>query len=415
MRSSLWLGRIAGITIGLHWSVLFLLFLVISNLGAATFPAWHPDWSPGLVWATAAAAAVLLLVSILVHELAHAVVGRLNGIPIGSITLFAFGGVTDIEREPPSARSEGVMALVGPLTSILIGVLATAVSGAFAGWGGVISADPAAVARRMPPLITLLAWIGPVNLMLGVFNLVPAFPLDGGRVLRALLWKASGDLHQATRWASWSGRAIAVALMAVGVLMAFGARFPYFGTGVGGLWLTLIGWFLFTAAAASYRQLIVRDLLEDVPVTRLLRRIEPVSAELDLDALVFARLLPGIDPAVPVERDGRLAGIITLADVRRIPREGWAAHRVGEVMTPAERLHVLDAHADLYTTLTTMARTGVAQLPVIDDGSFLGLVTRADIARWVSVQAGGATPERRPPGGGRAPRPPVEHREQPWL
>jgi Zn-dependent protease/predicted transcriptional regulator len=380
------IGRVAGIRLALDWTVLFIFGLVVLNLGVAGFRVWHPNWSSGLVWGLSIAAGLLLLVSILAHELAHALVARGFGIQVRSITLFIFGGVTDIERDPSSPRAEALMALVGPLTSLIIGfVCIAAVSGMTQGWQNDLN-EPTRVLQQLGPGGTLLAWLGPLNIVLGLFNLVPGFPLDGGRVLRAAIWKVSGSLHRATRWASYSGRAVAWALIAIGALMLFGVRVPFFGTGFGGLWLVIIGWFLHSAAEASYRQLLVRDLLEGVRVGQFLR--EPravVPPDLAVDQLVD-HLMSGRHRAFAVGHDTSLEGIVTVADVRRVPRSDWSFMRIDQIMTPASRLHALKSDDDLYAALETMSRTGVAQLPVMDRGEFRGFVLREDIGRWLELQ-----------------------------
>src|SRR5690606_13431688 len=209
------------------------------NLGVGLIPAWHPDWGAGLVWSVAVLAAVLFFASIALHELAHALVARRYGIPVRRITLFVFGGMAHMESEPPSPKSELLMAAVGPLVSLLVGVVATALGSVLA--SDAVSRDgddPVALARAIGPAATLLLWLGPINVLLGLFNLVPGFPLDGGRVLRAILWWGTGDLVKATRWASGAGRVVAWTLMGFGVLQLFS------GLWVQGLWLLLIGWFL---------------------------------------------------------------------------------------------------------------------------------------------------------------------------
>src|SRR5262245_16165272 len=232
------LFRIAGIDIQMDWSLLIIFFLIVTSLGSALFPTWHPLWPAATAWFTALAAAVLFFVSVLLHELAHALVARRNGIQIRRITLFVFGGAAQIEHEPERWAVELRMAIVGPLTSLAIGVLCLAPVGAT-----VESSEPASgsdLAHRfaqLGPSQTLLAWLGQTNLVLAIFNLVPAFPLDGGRVLRALLWRITGDLHRATRWASTIGQAFAWLLIGAGLAMILGLRVPLLGQGVGsGIW-----------------------------------------------------------------------------------------------------------------------------------------------------------------------------------
>jgi Zn-dependent protease len=259
MESGLRIGSIAGIEIRVDPSLTFVFMLVTVSLGVGLFPAWHPDWSAVIVWCTAAAAAVLFFGSVLVHELAHALVGRAQDITIRRITLFVFGGMAHLEEEPHDWRAELWMAVAGPVTSFAIGVVCLFLAGLMVGPVEIDPGDPIAVFAALDPLATIAAWLGPVNIGLAVFNLVPGFPLDGGRVARALLWGATGDIVRATRWAAAMGQTFGWMLMAIGFAMILGLRVPYFGTGIlNGMWIALIGWFLNNAAIMSYRQLLSR-------------------------------------------------------------------------------------------------------------------------------------------------------------
>src|SRR5262245_14789842 len=239
-------ARIAGVEVRLDWSLLIVFWLIVVSLGGGRFPLHHPEWSPGLSWAMAVIAAVLYLLSILAHELSHALVGRANGVPVGGITLFIFGGVAHMRGEPGSPRAELLMTLVGPVTSLVIGALATWWGAHLAAPAIVDPADPLRAFQDVGPFATVLLWLGPINVMLGLFNLIPAFPLDGGRVLRAVLWAATRDLTRATRWAAAVGQAFALLLILAGVIMVLGVRVPWLGRGlVPGLWIAFIGWFLY--------------------------------------------------------------------------------------------------------------------------------------------------------------------------
>src|SRR5215831_6375059 len=254
-RGGLRLGRIAGVEVRLDWSLLIVFWLILVNLGIGLFPARHPDWSSGMTWAVAFVASLLFFVSILAHELSHALVGRANGVPVDGITLFIFGGVARMQREPPSPRAELLMTVVGPLTSLAIGAAALFAGMRLAAPSAFDAADPFTAFRHTSPLAAVLLWLGPINVVLGLFNLIPGFPLDGGRVLRALLWAATGDYSRATRWAAGVGQAFGLLLIFAGIGMIFGVSIPLLGSGfVPGLWLAFIGWFLNGAAASSYRQ-----------------------------------------------------------------------------------------------------------------------------------------------------------------
>jgi Zn-dependent protease/CBS domain-containing protein len=389
MRSGFRIGRVFGINIYIDWSWLFIFLLVTWNLAAGVFPSLHPDWSVPLYWGMGVAASVLFFASVLAHELAHAVVAQARGLPVRSITLFIFGGVANIEREPTSPGTEFLVAVVGPVTSIVLGVLAT-LSGILLSRGGVTgSASVEQALANLSPLTTLLLWLGPINIVLGLFNLVPGFPLDGGRVLRSLLWAASGNLRQATRWATWVGQAVAWLFIIAGIAMIFGVRIPFFGTGViSGLWLAFIGWFLNSAAVQSYRQVVVDDMLEGVPVARLMRRDAPtVAPNTSVSQLVDDFVMKTDERAFPVVDGDRLEGLVCLEDVRQVPRAAWDTTPVSQIMTPASQLTVVAPRDDASQALQKLGQRDVRQIPVVQDGHVVGMLRRRDVLRWLQLQS----------------------------
>jgi Zn-dependent protease len=247
MRNGLRIGQLFGITIYVDWSWLLIFLLVTWNL-ATGFAQVHPNWGPGLSWSVAIVAALLFFASVLAHELAHSIVARAQGIPVRNITLFLFGGVSNIQQEPRSPRDEFLMAIVGPITSIVMGVICLLVAGAFVRLPADAAVNLGSVLAVLDPLTTLLLWLGQINILLGIFNLLPAFPLDGGRVLRAALWALTGSFRTATRWAAGVSQLIAWLMIGAGIAMVFGVEVPFFGSGfVSGLWLAFIGWFLSSA------------------------------------------------------------------------------------------------------------------------------------------------------------------------
>jgi Zn-dependent protease len=384
-RTGLRIGRIAGVEIRLDWSLIVIFVLITVNLGAGLFPSMHPDWPPALAWATALLAAILFFASVLAHELAHAVVGRRQGVPMDGITLFIFGGLAHMGDEPRVPRAELTMAIAGPLTSLAIGALAIVLGSALVAPG---SGD---WWRQAGPLPTLLLWLGPINVILGVFNLLPAFPLDGGRVLRAIIWRATGDLEKATRWASGVGRAAAMLLILAGLSMVLGYRIPFLGSGpVQGLWLILVGWFLMAAAVESYRQVVARGMYRGLPAERLMRSAGPaVSPDDTLDAVAERFLgLPG-ERCLPVTAGGRLAGLLCLSDLAKVPRSRWRSRTAGEVMTPLASLLAAAPSDDAADVLARLAGRDVNQIPIIEHGELRGLVPRAEVIRWL-----GQAPER---------------------
>jgi Zn-dependent protease len=280
------LGRISGIQIVADWSVIVIFLLVLVSLALGVFPQWHPGWSTALVWGVAFGASVLFFVSILLHELSHALVGRAQGIPVRRITLFIFGGMAHAEKEPPSPKAEFLMAAAGPVTSLVIGFGATFAGVWLAGPAFAAADDPLLAMQQLGPFATLLLWLGPINILLGIFNLVPGFPLDGGRVLRAILWGITKDLEKATRWASYGGQTVAWLLIALGITSLLGGGF------VQGLWFMLIGWFLLNAAKASYQQTVISESLRGTQVAEVMRRqVTTIPPSISVSALVSDYLM----------------------------------------------------------------------------------------------------------------------------
>lgn len=361
--------------------------LVLFNLAVGVLPAWHPDWSPALRWGVATGAAVLFFASILLHELAHAVVGRALGIPVSGITLYMFGGAAHLEREPTRASAEFWMAIVGPTTSLVIGFSATLL-GSWLGTRGVepLAEDPVQAMRAMGPLPTLLLWLGPINVLLAFFNMLPGFPLDGGRVLRAALWWATGDLHRATRHATSAGLLISWALMGAGILMAFGFSIPFLGRGFGpGLWLVLIGWFLGGAARASYAQLVTKQALERVTVRDLMWTRPEVVRPTDSVDQVRHKMLHTDQQLFPVVKDDDLVGAVTVNDLRRLPDAAWESTLVEAIMTPRAMLNAVSPSTGATHALRLLSADAIEELPVVDGRHLMGLVRRRDLLRWLSL------------------------------
>ena len=381
------IGHVAGIQIRVDWSLLIIFWLITFTLAVGVFPGWHPDWGAALSWTTALAAALLFFVSVLLHELSHALVGRAHGVVIRRITLFMFGGVAQMENEPPTWRGEFAMAIVGPLTSLALGIAFLWLAAILSGPLDIDPEKPQETLAALAPLPTLLVWLGPVNLMLAIFNLVPGFPMDGGRVLRAILWAITGDLLRATRHASRAGQGFAWLLMTIGLLMLLGVRLPFLGGGfLSGLWLALIGWFLNNAAIQSYRQLLIREALANVTVTRLMQtQFTRVGPQLSVSALVDEYLMPSGQRAFPVEQDGRFVGMVSLHDLRKRPRDSWNRTTVGEIMTPVSAIIAVAPGQGAMQALALLAQHDLNQLPVVENGMLLGLVRREDILRWLSV------------------------------
>lgn len=383
------IGKIFGIKINIDWSWIFIFLLITWNLALGLFPAIHPEWGMFLHWAVGLSASLLFFSSVLVHELAHSLVARSRGIPVKSITLFLFGGVAGIEQEPQSPRTEFLMAIVGPITSIVLGAVFIFLAGASPGSLGDFISDPLVSLSELNPLSTLLLWLGPINILLGIFNLIPGFPLDGGRVLRSIIWNITGDLKKATRYASWAGQGVGFLFMIIGVAMILGIEVPFFGSGVlGGLWLAFIGWFLNSAASQSYQKVILEHLLGNVPVSRLMNNDVPtVSPHETVDELVHKHIMGTDKYAFPVMEDGNLEGIVSLEDVRKIPNDIWRQRKINQIMVPIDELDVTHPREKVSDAMNKLMKRDVGQLPVVEDGRLIGMLRRRDILVWLQLHS----------------------------
>jgi Zn-dependent protease/CBS domain-containing protein len=380
------IGRLLGIELTIDQSWIFIALLMTWSL-TVSFQRWHPQWGFGTALGTAVLAAGLFFGSVILHELAHSLVARSFGIPVSRITLFLFGGVSNIEKEPPSPRAEFLTAIVGPLTSLVLGVVLLAIASRVTAVANDVVADPTGALANLSPGETLLVWLGPINIVVGLFNLIPGFPLDGGRVFRSIIWGVTKDLHRATQIAAGLGQAIGWLFIFLGVAEAFGVPVPFFGRGlVGGLWLAFIGWFLSSAASQTWKRQLVHEALEGLTVARLMRPpTEVVSGNTMVDDLVHQRLMQSEERSFPVVEDDRLVGLVTLSDVRRTPRDAWPYTPVTQIMTPAPRLVVATPYEDVAEALDKLARADVNQLPVVERDRLVGVLQRRDVARWIEL------------------------------
>ena len=390
MTHGLKIGRVLGIEICVHWSWAVVFLLATWNLAAGVFPNWHPLWSTGLDWTIAAIAALLFFVSVLAHEFAHSIVARDRGLPVRRITLFLLGGVARIDRDATSPGTEFVIAIAGPLTSVLMGTVFLSLGMAGAGLDQGFVHDPIRVFGELGPASTLLLWLGPVNLLLGLFSLVPAFPLDGGRILRSGLWAATNSLQKATRWVSRVGQCVAWLFVLCGVVTAFGIPVPPFGAGLlSGMWLIFIGWFLNRSAQGHYHQARTRELLDDVPVYQLMRLDVPaVSPELPVNTLVHDWIEGTDELTFPVIDNGEMVGLVSLEDVHKVKRDSWETAVVGEIMTPTRELAVVAPREPLGRAMDKLSRGDLRQLPVVERGRLIGILRRVDIVKWMQLRSG---------------------------
>ena len=371
MNETFRLGRIAGIPIGVNWSVLVVLWLLAWSLAVGYLPSVEAGYRTGEYWVAGLLAAAIFLASLLAHELAHSIVATRSGVKVEGITLWLFGGVSKLDSEATTPRTEFRIAVVGPVLSLGIAAAALAVA------AGLRSLDAPAL------LVATLSWLGTINVILGVFNLIPAAPLDGGRVLRAVLWHRSGDHLAATLSAANAGRFFGGVLIALGVLEAFA------GAGAGGLWLVFLGWFLLSAAKAEQTQAVlfeglagvrVRDLMSAGPVVVA----GDLSVQAFLDEVVMQHRCSGFPVVGP---DGRPSGLITLARVKAVPPAQRSSTTVDQVATPLAEVTRSSPDEPVVDLIRRLGPSADGRALVFDESGLIGIVTPTDILRMSEFAA----------------------------
>lgn len=368
MKSHIKLGRIFGIEIGLHYSWFIIVLLITLSL-AAEFQALNPQWESGVIWATAIVTGLLFFTTIILHELSHAAVAKARHLSVSSITLFALGGVAQIEREPNEAGTEFLMGIVGPAASALIGLGSLLVAWTL-GWSPLVA--PAT------PLLATLMWLGYINISLAVFNLIPAFPLDGGRVLRGFIWWVTGDGIRATRVATRIGQVFAVAFMILGILRFFN------GAGLGGLWIAFIDFFLLEAAGASRAQVENGEHWRDVRARDLLERDCPVvDGQDNLRTFVNESLLPTGKQCFLVQNGNKVAGMITPREIKGTDRAEWRYTTVGQAMRPLDQLRAVTLGTPITDVMEIMDQNDISRLPVVRDGRIEGVISRGGVLHFL--------------------------------
>jgi Zn-dependent protease len=362
-RHNIPLGRILGIQIGLDYSWFVIFALLTWVLASSYFPAGFKDWPQWLYWLMGAAATIMLFVSVLLHELGHSIVAQWHKVSVPSITLFLFGGVSQIGAEPPSANAEFLIAAAGPLVSLILAILFYLVQPLVAG---------------IEPLLGLARYLAFVNLGLALFNLIPGYPLDGGRVFRAIVWGITGNMRRSTLIAANTGRFFAFLFIFAGVWQMISGNFT------GGLWIAFIGWFLDNAASAQVQQVTVQGLLTGHTVSQAMSsHCANVSADVTLQDLVDEHILGSGQHCFLVKRGDNDVGLMTLQRIKEVPRAEWATTKVGQVMLPLDRSESLDRNTELWTALQKLDRDGVNQLPVTRDQQVIGMLSREDVISFL--------------------------------
>jgi Zn-dependent protease len=368
MNTDIKLGKIWGIPVGLHASWFIIFILVTWSLASGYFPQAYPQLNAPAHWALAALTSLLFFGSVLAHELGHSWVALRNNIPVRSITLFIFGGVAQIEREPRTPGAEFRIAIAGPLVSLGLALLFQALF---------------FLDQAVPFLAAPSEYLARINFSLAFFNLIPGFPLDGGRVLRALVWKLTGRFEGATRVASISGQIVAFGFIGVGVFTVLGGSF------FNGLWLAFIGWFLQNAAASTYAQVSLERMLGGARVEQAMShdclRVQPLTP---LSTLIEERVLNGGQRCFFVaEDDGRLQGVLTLSDIAAVPQPRWRFTTLDQVMIPSRQVVRVEPHTGLLEALRLMDSANVAQVAVMRGDDLLGMLSREGVLHYIRTRA----------------------------
>ena len=367
MEASVRLGSIRGIRIGIHYSWFIVLVIFSYLLAEGQYPNQYPGWTTTQYWVVAVATVILLFASVLVHELGHSFVAQARGIEVVGITLFIFGGVAEIAEESDEPGGEFAIAIAGPLTS-------RGLSAIFGGLWMLLHGTNAQVSA-------LLGYLAVVNAILAVFNLIPGFPLDGGRVLRAILWKITGDVRKSTRIVSVIGTFVGSVFFVLGIFAALS------GNLINGLWYLALGWFLQNAASSGYRQVeqeelikghVVSEVMDPAPLT--------VQGGFTVAELVHDWFLARNVRGAPVVTNDWFEGIVTISDVRHVPRDRWEETLVKDIMTPRDKVQSVTPDAGIDVALRTMSEHSFDQLPVIADRQLVGLLRRADLVRFLHLQ-----------------------------
>jgi len=372
MRSNIKLGKISGIEIGLHYSWFIIAALIVFSLGEH-FHRVNPNWSTNQVWVAAVITGALFFLTLLLHELAHSLVAQSRGLKVTGITLFALGGVSQFQDDVTDSKTEFWVAIAGPITSLMIGFFCLGIA---MGLGWQRSTEPTTAATG------ILVWLGYINIALAVFNMIPGFPLDGGRVLRSIVWAITKNADRSTRIAARVGQGVAFLFILDGIWQFF------HGAGFGGLWIAFIGWFLMDAAKASYNEVESTEKLRGIRVTEVMSRdCAIVNRGMSLQEFVDTYVLRTGERCFAVADGGRLVGLITLRDVGAVPRDRSESTTVREAMRPLKELHIITPDTQVLDALKLMAGNDINQLPVVANGALQGILSRSHLVQLLRARS----------------------------
>lgn len=373
MPGSFRVARIFGIDIRIHISWVLIFLLVLLSLADQVFPASYPQWSQQKTFIVSAIAAFLFFASVLLHELAHAIVALRFKMSVSSITLFLLGGVANLTKEPPSAKAEFFMAAAGPFTSLVIGVLALLVQQ--------VVVDNIGRLPVLQPVEAVAGYLGFINIAVAIFNMVPGFPLDGGRVLRSIIWGLRRDRVEATRIAARGGQLVA------GLMVVYAVSRVLEGEATGGLWMGLIAYFLYGAASQALQQERVTSAVGTVRVGQLMTTdFRSAPAGIPIGQLIRDIVLPHNLQAIPIVAHDRLVGVVTIADLRKVEQDQWATTPVDAVMTPVSDVATLSPDDQLIAALDRFGNGDLPLLPVVDHDSLVGVLYRESVLGYVRMR-----------------------------
>ncbi|NTW72571.1 MAG: CBS domain-containing protein [Eubacteriaceae bacterium] len=368
MKSSFVVGKIKGISIEVNYSWFAIFGLVSFMLATNYFPQFYPDWNSTLRWMIGGITALMFFASVLLHELAHSLVSIRLGIQVKKITLFIFGGVAQIEKEPDEPLQELKIAIAGPATSVFIAILTYFIA-------AVLNSTGAPDYATVP-----FSYISTTNIILAIFNMIPAFPMDGGRVFRALIWRTTGDLKKATKTASSLGVMFGYFLIMVGVLWVLNGDF------LNGIWFFFIGWYITQSSQSSYQQLVISDVFNKIRVKEFMTDdVITIDYDLSLLEVVENYFYKYKFASFPVMKNGEVAGIINTDSVRKAHRELWSETTAGSVTIPLDDTLVISPSDTVSVAMEKIFRHSVGRVLVMDGTKLLGIVSRTDILNYIRI------------------------------
>jgi Zn-dependent protease/predicted transcriptional regulator len=368
MRSSFRIGRLSGISIKIDYSWFIIFALITWTLGDHYFPLYYNFWAKQTYWIMAVITSIIFFASLLAHEMAHSLVSKAKGVPVNSITLFIFGGVAEISDEPKKPAGEFWMAIAGPLTSLVLAIIFRILYILFGG--------------HRTPFAAMAMWLSFINLTIAIFNLLPGFPLDGGRILRSIIWGITKNLRKATLVASVVGRVVAYLFILWGIWLILSQSRIF-----DGIWIAFIGWFLESAASSSYRQMALREALQGVKVKDIMTSdCISLQKELTIRELVDNYILYSSHQCFPVTDNNDIIGIVTLQKVKDIPKDQWYKMTMEEAMTPLQGMASVSPDDEVFTVMQRMAAEKASQFPVVKNDQLVGMVSRDNIMNVVNLK-----------------------------